>query len=52
MESMRDRYKRYIRYLDKSDFSSIITYLQEQGAAEGYMIFEKGPDGSRKLISI
>lgn len=29
VESMRDRYKRYIRYLDKTDFDKIIQYLKE-----------------------
>ena len=48
---MRDRYKRYIRFLDKSDFDKIIQFLREQGT-EGYMIFSKGDDGNRKLINI
>eukprot|EP00828_Plagiopyla_frontata_P042945 TRINITY_DN656_c0_g1_i2.p1 TRINITY_DN656_c0_g1~~TRINITY_DN656_c0_g1_i2.p1 ORF type:complete len:377 (-),score=62.32 TRINITY_DN656_c0_g1_i2:92-1222(-) len=51
VESMRDRYKRYIRFLDKTDFDKIIQYLKEQGT-EGFMLFSKGEDKNKKLINI
>lgn len=52
-ESLRDRYRKFLRYLQREDFDKIITYLKTSGIG-GFLIFSKNKVGNRifKAITI
>lgn len=50
-ESLRDRYRKFLRYLQREDFDKIITYLKTSGI-RGFLIFGKNEIGNRIFKAI
>ena len=40
VESLRDRYKKFLRHLGKSDFDKIMAHLEEHGCS-GFLYFDR-----------
>lgn len=51
IESIRSRYKSYLKFLEKEDFDKIIKHLNEKGL-HGYMIKFEGDKTKRKFAGI
>ena len=51
VQSLKDRYRSFLKYLQKDDFNTIINHLNESGL-KGYLQFESKTDGNKQLKSI
>ncbi|KRX07025.1 hypothetical protein PPERSA_07188 [Pseudocohnilembus persalinus] len=51
-DSIKTRYRNYLKDLREKDFNQIYQYIKQQKTVEGYIVFDKYQDGKKYIKSI